>query len=93
MAGSPPATASCNDVFKALDKIDCMVPINLDAGLGPWGMIADLYYARLEECMQEGQMRADPESTQMILEMAGFYRLGTWPLRPPRLRQHRAACF
>ena len=74
------------DVIDNLDLIECMVPVNLEARVGRWGAYVDLFYIRLEDRAQGplGLATADLEGKQTILEIAGFYRVGTWPCMPAR---------
>lgn len=78
--GKSSLDTSCNNMLHALDEIRCMVPINLEARCGKWGMIFDLFYARLKDSRSAGPLSADALSTMTILELAGFYRVGTWPV-------------
>jgi hypothetical protein len=71
---------SCNDTLHAADEVNCMVPINLEARWGQWGMIVDLYHVRVKDSRRQGRISVDTEATQTILELAGFYRVGTWPI-------------
>jgi hypothetical protein len=69
-------------VFHVLDEVTCMVPINLEARYDKWGFIADLFYVRLKDSQKQGPVSVGIESTQTILEIAGFYRVGTCPVCP-----------
>lgn len=78
MGNTSTLDVSCNDVFHALDEVTCMVPVNVEARLGRWGVIADLFYVRLKDSSTQGLVDVDVESTQTIMELAGFYRVCTW---------------
>lgn len=68
------------DVLENLDLIHCMVPVNLEGRIGHWGAYADLFYVRLvgERDTRVGTARLIGKQT--ILEVGGFYRVGTWQL-------------
>jgi hypothetical protein len=73
------------DVLDNLDLIECMVPVNLEARLGRWGVYADLFYAKLEDTVHVGpggQARVHLVGKQTILELGGFYRAGVWSMAP-----------
>jgi opacity protein-like surface antigen len=49
------------------------------------GLFTDLLYARLEDKFRAGPnggVKVNVEADQTIMEVGGFYRLGTWPPNP-----------
>jgi len=70
------------DVLENLDLVESMAPFNLEARYGRFGLFADLFYVKLADQVQRGPITANLEATQTILELGGFYRVGTWPVNP-----------
>jgi opacity protein-like surface antigen len=70
------------DLIDNLDLVECMVPVNLEARYQHWGIYADLFYVRLEDQVRRNRVNVNLEFKQAILELGGFYRVGTWPTAP-----------
>jgi opacity protein-like surface antigen len=73
------------DVIEGLDLVEALVPVNLEARWGRWGVYVDLLYAKVEDEFRKGPaggVKVNVEADQTILELAGFYRVGTWPCSP-----------
>jgi hypothetical protein len=71
---------SLNDMLQLLDEVECIVPINLEARWKNWGVSVDVLYVKLEDRITMGPITVKPQLEQEILELAGFYRLGVWPV-------------
>lgn len=70
------------DVLEVLDKIECYVPFDLEARVGHWGFDVDMFHVRLEDTAHTPLGPVHLLAEQTILELAGFYRIGTWPACP-----------
>ncbi len=69
-----------NDMLHLLDEIKCMVPINLETRWKNWGVLADVFYVKMEDRKSVGPITVKARLELEILELAGFYRLGVWPV-------------
>lgn len=73
---------SYSDVLHGLKKVESIVPVDIEARLGHWGVFADLLYAKVEDSSGRGPLKVNVVGEQTILELGGFYRVGTWPVKP-----------
>jgi hypothetical protein len=71
---------SLGDVIDDVDLVESLVPVDLEVRLGQWGAFADLLHGQLEYTRTERRARVDVQAEETILELGGFYRVGTWPL-------------
>jgi len=68
------------DVLNDIDPVECLVPVDLEVRRGQWGAFADLLHGQLEYPRTERRARVDVQGELTLLELGGFYRVGTWPL-------------
>jgi len=64
------------DTVEAIDKIKCMVPVNLETRFDRLGFIGDYFYVRLEDSVSGPLASANVTAEQHILDLAAFIRLG-----------------
>ncbi len=74
---------NCRDILHLVDELTCLFEGGLEVRVGRWGFIADLLHGRLEDSQRRRLVKAHLSFELTILELAGFYRVGTWTL-PPR---------
>ncbi len=73
---------NCRDLLHLLDELTCLFEGDLEVRVGRWGVIADLIHGRLEDSRRRTLVKEHLTFELTILELAGFYRVGTWALPP-----------
>ncbi len=76
---------SMDEVVDNLNLIDALIPLNLEVRAGNWGILSDLLYVKVTDTVTKGLppgAHARVMAEQTILDLAGFYRVGTWVISP-----------
>jgi len=80
-----PVNVTYGDLLSNLDTLQSLVPLDLEARLGHWGVYSDVLYLRAVTSTTvgpRGGVKVGVAGQQTIWEIGGFYRVGTWAVNP-----------